>query len=523
MKKRRITNIIVLMLIILICFVSIGYSFLGTDLNIGGIAEVKKYAPPATIPKFSYTGSYEVVQDDDKIISESDYETYTGNWKIRFLTSGTLSFASLNSASNGIDIFLVGGGGGGGNGAYAPGGGGGGGYTKTVGNVQVSLDFSYDIIVGNGGNSQATGGNSSAFDISVNGGKNGVGAWDGAHGGSGGSGGGASIYSGDSRGYDGSNGGSRSTHNGGIGQGFSTREFYEIDKNTSATLYSTGGNGVGGWGGRLGANTGNGGDGGTGASGGGGNAGNGGDSGIVIIRNARPKVTYQIKDMTFDYTGDLEMVNDADEVISNPATYEGNWKIRFLTSGILKFVSLGSASNGIDVFLVGGGGGGGYGVYGTGGAGGGGYTATYRNITLEKNTGYSIVIGAGGDDTQDGGSTSAFNQTVAGGGRGKNAHEDNSGGNGGSGGGAQGPGGVDGGDGICSWDSGLNSKGQGTTTREFGEAGARLYASGGTGRGYDVSGGDHAVANTGDGGNNGGPNTAGRKGGSGIVIIRNKR
>lgn len=73
------------------------------------------------------------MDDNDSEISYSE-----GNWKIRFLTSGTLRFTDLKSAENGIDIFMVGGGG---NGAsYGGGGGGGSGYTKTRKNYTVALN-----------------------------------------------------------------------------------------------------------------------------------------------------------------------------------------------------------------------------------------------------------------------------------------------------------------------------------------------------------------------------------------------
>ena len=67
------------------------------------------------IPKFSYTGDYLLVGDGEK------------NWRVKFLTSGTLTFSKLGNAANGIDVFLVGGGGSGaaGNAYYGAGGGGG--------------------------------------------------------------------------------------------------------------------------------------------------------------------------------------------------------------------------------------------------------------------------------------------------------------------------------------------------------------------------------------------------------------
>lgn len=63
----------------------------------------------STIPAFTYTGDYEIVDDNDNPITTS-----SGNWKIRFLTSGTLKITDLRGAENGIDVFLAGGGGGGG-------------------------------------------------------------------------------------------------------------------------------------------------------------------------------------------------------------------------------------------------------------------------------------------------------------------------------------------------------------------------------------------------------------------------
>lgn len=46
-------------------------------------------------PVFSYSGTYQFSTDD------------SGNWKIRFLTSGTLRFSKISSP---MDLFLVGGG-----------------------------------------------------------------------------------------------------------------------------------------------------------------------------------------------------------------------------------------------------------------------------------------------------------------------------------------------------------------------------------------------------------------------------
>ena len=249
-----------------------------------------------TIPEFTYTGSYEVVKDDDTVISDVAHYN-EANWKIRFLTSGTLNFANLYGARNGIDVFLVGGGASGRDpGTSGNGGGGGGGYTTTALNKTLTVGTDYTIIIGDGGAMQASGGNSggtsTAFNESAAGGETGTTS----AGGAGGSGGGAPQNG--SGGSDGANGnqGSSSSNPGGTGQGTTTREFGEAN----ATLYSGGGGAGGGTGG-------SGGDGGgghgasdsvaatagetnTGGGGGGGHAtrdANAGGSGIVIIRNAR--------------------------------------------------------------------------------------------------------------------------------------------------------------------------------------------------------------------------------------------
>ena len=243
-----------------------------------------------SVPIFTYIGgTYEVVQDDDTVIS--DVTSYVGDWKIRFLTSGTLNFSRLISAEDGIDIFAVGGGGNGAksytSGSYIyAGGGGGGGYTETVLGASVVTNNDYAITVGD-----ALG--ASSFDslCSANGGS----SASGGTGGSGGSGGGNA--NGTTVGYAGGSDGATPTH-GGAGQGTTTREFGEAN----AKLYAGGGSG-----GSYLANSiiagadGGGGDGGndnTSPKSGTANSGGGGGgsytstqalggSGIVIIRNAR--------------------------------------------------------------------------------------------------------------------------------------------------------------------------------------------------------------------------------------------
>lgn len=248
----------------------------------------------------------------------------------------------------------------------------------------------------------------------------------------------------------------------------------------------------------------------------------------------------------FTYTGDYEIVSDDDQPIT---VSQGNWKIRLLTSGTLVFSVLNGAENGVDVFLVGGGGG------GSRAAGGGGYTKTLKAVKVTVGTAYVIEVGAGGiagvgnsKAGSSGGTSNAFGASANGGEAKTNGATSFVGANGGSGGGAGssngagGQGGSDGSDGFhrngTNQDSG---KGQGTTTREFGESGGKLYAGGGGGgaitssnggAGGDGGGGDggntsggatSGATNTGGGGGGAANNKAGGSGGSGIVVIRNAR
>ena len=241
----------------------------------------------------------------------------------------------------------------------------------------------------------------------------------------------------------------------------------------------------------------------------------------------------------FTYTGDYEIVNDADETIT---VSPDNWKIRFLTSGTLTFTKLNVEENGIDVFCVGGGGASRW------GGGGGGYTTTQKRIPVSIGTPYDIVIGAGGgSEGANGGETSAFGVSAKGGYGGKTSGSEGDGGDGGCGGGGWGQpnggsGGTDGSDGVLVSGTTMRSegKGQGTTTREFGELNAKTYAGGGSG-GYDdrVSSGvggsyvggsgkgdsssKNGQTNTGGGGGGRSGNTTFGCGGSGIVVIRNAR
>lgn len=229
----------------------------------------------------------------------------------------------------------------------------------------------------------------------------------------------------------------------------------------------------------------------------------------------------------YTYTGSHQLLDDGNF----------NWRLKLFTSGNLTFSHLGSAGSGmVDAFLVGGGGGGSW------SGGGGGYTKT-SVVSITLNSGIPVTIGAGGAANADGGTTSAFGVTAAGGKAGGFRNSGGAGGSGGGGGGASsslddgprgGDGGSDGGNGGNStWSGGI---GQGSTTREFGESGAELYAGGGGGEGANGqhgaggSGGGSTggsqrpgMANTGGGGGGAYAVSTGFAGGSGIVIIRNHR
>jgi hypothetical protein len=256
----------------------------------------------------------------------------------------------------------------------------------------------------------------------------------------------------------------------------------------------------------------------------------------------------------FTYTGEYELVHDDDTPLTDMLM--DNWKIRFLTSGVLTITDPGSWNGQADVFMVGGGG------AGHAAGGGSGYTLT-DSVQLAKNNEYEVVIGAGGVpvDTMgapydSGGKTEAFGLSVNGGERGRlwNSAEDKQGlgGTGASGGGSYGAGnaggygGSDGSDGHGGANASVNGKGQGTTTREFGEPTGRLYAGGGSGGSKtiidggeggggksgkpaaysgdtQIEAGDGEENTGGGGGGQGNSYTKDGNGGSGIVIIRNHR
>ena len=243
----------------------------------------------------------------------------------------------------------------------------------------------------------------------------------------------------------------------------------------------------------------------------------------------------------FTYTGNYEIVDDNNNTLTD--LNAKNWRVRFLTSGELTITNLKGANNGIDVFLVGGGGGGAQNIAGSSkssgcGGGGGGQTKMFSNILLNKNTEYTITIGAGSKDGYNvsGGQSSAFGY-IAEGGSSANPGSDYGGGNGGKGSYYMSSGGNGtkefgigpsyyggGGGGGAQW-SNTASYTPGAGGLGGGGAGGKEYA----GTSYSVQSGQHGVVNTGGGGGGAGgkkydsPVLYGGTGGSGIVIIRNIR
>ena len=241
-------------------------------------------------PLISYTGNCSVISD-----TENDDGTHT--WRMKLLTSGTLTVNGFMY----IDAFLVGGSGGGGEKGFCSGGG--GGYTKTVKNIKISNVSSYDIVIGAGGAYDGEGESTSAFDSSVKGGL--PSRYYGILAGDGGSGGSGLLDGAKQTGGSYGNNGTGSPF--GTGQGTTTCEFGEgtlsgctrgdefaYAGGGGSCQWGLGGTGGGGYGangsytGGVGvANTGGGGGGGghniRGTSGSGGSGG----SGVVVIRDVR--------------------------------------------------------------------------------------------------------------------------------------------------------------------------------------------------------------------------------------------
>ena len=189
----------------------------------------------AAVPKFTYTGQYNTRKDG----------------VVELLTSGTLVF--LNPAV--IDVFCVGGGAGGGwnpqtqesiSDSISYGGGGGG---KTVTALKQSVNGSYQITIGAGGNKGKDGGATSFGNLTTAEGGKGAPSTHSFNtsggGGAGGSGGGGGATN-TSQGGEGGSDGERGVAGypalncpGGNGQGTTTREFGE----PTGKLYAGGGGG----------------------------------------------------------------------------------------------------------------------------------------------------------------------------------------------------------------------------------------------------------------------------------------
>jgi hypothetical protein len=372
------------------------------------------------------------------------------------LTGGGVSAVTAN--------YLVVAGGGGGGAIYGAGGGGAGGYL--TGTTTLIPTTSYAIIVGAGGNGAvgrvngATGNNSVFNSITAAGGGYGAGDSSGSiPGGAGGSGGGGSANNGAAGGAGNTpstspsqgNSGARavyglSSYGGGGGGGagaagsVGTVGVGGVGGNGTASsitgnsiTYAGGGGGSGenagasGGTGGGGAGTGNATVGGNGTSnlGGGGGAGGGagapgggnGGSGVVII----------------SYAGAQQFGGG---IVTSSG---GNTIHTFTTSGTLTPLSSLTAS----YLIVAGGGSGGGQYYGGGGGAGG--LLSGSNLTIDTNSSYNVVVGAGGSSVSSGignnGSNSSFSivsTTAVGGGAGAGYSGQAAGNSGGSGGGGDG-------------------------------------------------------------------------------------
>jgi len=112
-------------------------------------------APGNWLPTFTYTGLSQLFDEGN------------GNWNIRFLTSGTFT----SNLATAIQVFLTGGGGAG----SKQGGAGGGGYSTTTSGIAMLSGTPYPIVIGNGGaTTGASGGSSTAFNCTGNGGQGGI-------------------------------------------------------------------------------------------------------------------------------------------------------------------------------------------------------------------------------------------------------------------------------------------------------------------------------------------------------------
>lgn len=253
-----------------------------------------------------------------------------------------------------------------------------------------------------------------------------------------------------------------------------------------------------------------------------------------VVKNYTPAIYPK-----YTYTGEHTLVKDEND----------HWRVKLLSSGVIE--NTGDTDLEVDIFLVGGGAGS-NGNYGSGG--GGGYTATHKKIKISKGQRIEVVIGAGGTPGSSSvGGTTKFDTYSVNGGSNKNGGSGGGGAaytNAASDGAIGGNGGEDGANGTAgnTFQIGIKEQGgngQGSTTREFGEPGAELYASGGgaraeyssnngSGNGGTGGGGSPKIATDGSssstirggsagGGYGGGGGGGGGTGAQGIVIIRDTR
>lgn len=460
----------------------------------------------------TYTGNFDVSGD-------------SSNWKITFKTDGDLKF--IDTAKT--DVFVVGGGGG---------NGGAGGYATTYSRQNFPKGVTYSIKIGRGGSIGSGGEQSYVKSNSVTYYANGGSA---GHRGTGGSGGGYNYNNWECTvrwdqagcvdwGYVNYNGGGAAYGNNGNGTGqyysnngpWSGQTTCEFNEGSIFGCYSGDGYAYSGGGSGNGAGTAGGGGAlnvaGTNGRGGGGGVNAPGGTGTVIIRKMKVNEIKVGNKVLGDYSGKFIVEGD-----------QNNWKVKFTTSGILYLYD----NTYTDIFVVGGGG---------GNAGGGGYTNTYRAQTLVKDAAYTIRIGLGG-------ANGSGEQTYMNGNNQNFAANGGAGGYAGSGGSG---GGLTGREWVCTerWDqagcvawgwsyyyypgaaygASANGAGQGRTTCEFGEGttsycyngAAYAYSGGGSGTGAASAGGGGASGQAGTD-NRGGGGGVNARGGSGILIIRNKR
>lgn len=265
-----------------------------------------------------------------------------------------------------------------------------------------------------------------------------------------------------------------------------------------------------------------------------------------VVKNYTPEIWPK-----YTYTGHSELIKDSQE----------DWRIKFTSSGRLKWLS---KTMNLDIFGVGGGGGGGGSNIASnrldGGGGGGGYTTTVKPFEIAINQEIDIIIGSGGEPSSSGGITKFGTVLTAKGGKpgetSPNSTIPATGGDGGSGGSggysSNFTAGIPGTDGSNATNGtaddhgqAIGGKGQGTTTREFGEIDGPLHAGGGQGAYYAYRSpttppvGSGPSGETGSkypgigeggrggggygGGGGGGSLALGGRGSAGVVIIRNSR